>query len=205
MKKNIGNDKHTDQKIMDAAIPLFAQKGFAGVSVKELAQAADVNIALISYYFGGKENLYTKILKIQFQLLSELVARVDEKNNSPIDKLKKFVGEIIILHKKNPYMESIIYGEIVNPTACYDSIVKQGFNCVQYFLQDCIQEAVNNGQFYADVKPNCASISLISIVHFYLFTRNVADQFLEEAEDKIEYYISEALKNYFRGVINPNQ
>jgi len=54
----VSSEKGTAKKIMDAALKLFAKKGFAAVSVKEVAKNAGVNIALISYYFGGKENLY---------------------------------------------------------------------------------------------------------------------------------------------------
>lgn len=205
MKKNIGNDKHTDQKIIDAAIPLFAKKGFAGVSVKELAEAAGVNIALISYYFGGKENLYMAIMKIEFGLLSDLVERVASPNYLPVERIKMFAREVVILHKRNPDIENLIYSELMNPTACYDSVVKEGINQVHYFLKGCITEAIALGQFRPDIKPDCASIALISTIHFYLFTRHIADGFLPECEDKVEYYITEALDNYFRGTLNPNQ
>jgi len=65
LKVEISTEKPTVNKIIGAAIPLFAAKGVAGISVKELADAACVNIALISYYFGGKENLYAYILESQ--------------------------------------------------------------------------------------------------------------------------------------------
>ncbi len=205
MKKNTGNEKSTDQKIIDAAIPLFAKKGFAGVSVKELAEAAGVNIALISYYFGGKENLYMTIMKMEFELLSNLIDRVSSESCSPVERIKIFTREIIILHKKNPDIEILIYSEIMNPTACYESVVKQGIDQVHHFLKTCITAAIAIGQFRPDIKPDCASIALISTIHFYLFTRHIADGFLPECEDKVEYYITEALDTYFRGTLNPNQ
>lgn len=204
MKKNTGNDKQTSAKIMDAAIPLFAKKGFAGVSVKELAEAAGVNIALISYYFGGKENLYMNILKLEFELLADLVERVKQQGYPPVERIKALVQEMILLHKRNPDIENLIYSEIMNPTVCYESILKQGFNKVHYFLEDCIKEAILQGQFRADIKPDCASISLISMIHFYLFTKRVADGFLGDCEDKVEYYITEALDIYFKGTMKPN-
>lgn len=205
MKKNTGNDKQTSTKIMDAAIPLFAKKGFAGVSVKELAEAAGVNIALISYYFGGKENLYMTILNLEFELLADLVERVKQQGYTPVERIKAFVHEVILLHKQNPDIENLIYSEIMNPTACYESVVKQGFNKVHYFLEDCMREAIVRGQFRADIKPDCASIALMSMIHFYLFTKHVADGFIGECEDKVEYYISEALNIYFTGTLHPNQ
>jgi TetR/AcrR family transcriptional regulator len=205
VKKNTKNDKSTDRKIIDAAVSLFAKKGFAAVSVKELAEAAGVNIALISYYFGGKENLYTTVLKMQFQLLSDLVDAVNDKNCSPIERIQAYVREVIILHKRSPYIENLIYGEIVSPTICYESIVKQGFSKTQSFIEGCIRDGMTIGQFRSDIKPDCASTSLITMIHFYLFTSHVANEFLTECDDKAEYYISEAIDNYFRGVLSPGR
>ena len=42
---------------MEAAEELFAEKGFSGTSVRDIADAADVNVAMISYYFGSKEKM----------------------------------------------------------------------------------------------------------------------------------------------------
>ena len=46
------------QRLLHAALALFAEKGFAKTSTREIAQAAGVNIAAISYYFGDKAGLY---------------------------------------------------------------------------------------------------------------------------------------------------
>lgn len=45
-------------RLLDAALRLFAEKGFAKTSTREIALAAQVNIAAISYYFGDKAGLY---------------------------------------------------------------------------------------------------------------------------------------------------
>ena len=53
------------EKLLVAGTELFAKKGFAGVSIRELAIAAGVNSALISYHFGGKEGLYEAVITAQ--------------------------------------------------------------------------------------------------------------------------------------------
>ena len=45
-------------RLLAAALKLFAEKGFANTSTRQLAAAAGVNIAAISYYFGDKAGLY---------------------------------------------------------------------------------------------------------------------------------------------------
>ncbi|OYT91530.1 MAG: TetR family transcriptional regulator [Burkholderiales bacterium PBB3] len=48
-------------RLLDAALGLFADKGFAKTSIREIAQAAQVNVASISYYFGDKDGLYRAV------------------------------------------------------------------------------------------------------------------------------------------------
>ena len=45
-------------QIMETAETLFAEKGFNGTSVRDIAEKAQVNLAMISYYFGSKEKLF---------------------------------------------------------------------------------------------------------------------------------------------------
>jgi AcrR family transcriptional regulator len=55
----------TDKRdhILDTALDLFSQHGFEGTSVRMLAKAADVNLAMISYYFGSKEKLFQAVIE----------------------------------------------------------------------------------------------------------------------------------------------
>ncbi|HPF71312.1 MAG TPA: helix-turn-helix domain-containing protein, partial [Candidatus Krumholzibacteria bacterium] len=56
----------TKSRLLDAAEILFGEKGFAEVSVRELAAAADVNVAAVNYHFQGKENLFHEVLSRRF-------------------------------------------------------------------------------------------------------------------------------------------
>ena len=56
-------------KLLSAGTELFAVQGFAGVSIRELATAAGVNSALISYHFGGKAGLYEAVVTAQYERL----------------------------------------------------------------------------------------------------------------------------------------
>ena len=59
MKKNDTNSK---ERILKVASRFFAQKGFSGTSVREIAKAAGVNVAMISYFWGGKRELFNGII-----------------------------------------------------------------------------------------------------------------------------------------------
>lgn len=55
--------ENSKEKILAAATKLFAQKGFDGVSIREICKEAEVNICMISYYWGGKKELYQGIIE----------------------------------------------------------------------------------------------------------------------------------------------
>lgn len=56
------------KRIIEIATELFAQKGYAAVGVREIAKEADVNLSMISYYFGGKTGLLKSITEEFFQV-----------------------------------------------------------------------------------------------------------------------------------------
>lgn len=55
--------ERTKQRILDAALGEFADKGYAGARVRAIADRAGVNSQLISYYFGGKQALYGELIR----------------------------------------------------------------------------------------------------------------------------------------------
>ena len=52
----------TRDRILDAAERLFAQRGFHGVSVRDITGAADVDVALANYHFGSKQGVLEAVL-----------------------------------------------------------------------------------------------------------------------------------------------
>ena len=77
-------------QLIAAAIPLFARKGLHGVSVRELARAAGINLSMISYHFGGKEGLYAAVVEEQFASLRQM-AEVARLNIAPAEKFRSYL------------------------------------------------------------------------------------------------------------------
>ncbi|GAB4088032.1 CerR family C-terminal domain-containing protein [Hydrogenophaga soli] len=65
----------TRQRLLDAALSLFANQGFAQTSVREIAQAAQANVAAISYHFGDKAGLYRAVFFEPVSTVEEDLAR----------------------------------------------------------------------------------------------------------------------------------
>ncbi|MBI2712701.1 MAG: TetR/AcrR family transcriptional regulator [Bdellovibrio sp.] len=104
----------TREKLIKAAKNLFAERGYDGTSVKEIAKAAKVNISLISYHFDGKEGLYCECLST---IGNTRVRRTERILTHPASveefrvRLHLFVEEIFIAHLEEPEVSKIILRE----------------------------------------------------------------------------------------------
>ena len=107
----------TKDKILKAAKELFAKKGFDGTSTREIVNAAGVNISLIAYHFGGKENLF-------FSMFDHFMEDTyhNETNITTLallDEFKSIINYIIRLRFEDPQLVKILHHEIIlNSSRC---------------------------------------------------------------------------------------
>jgi AcrR family transcriptional regulator len=91
------------ENILLAAERLFAARGYHGVSIRDIANEAGVQFALIAYYYGNKVDLYHHIFEQRSGYLKErmdLLARIMENRSSRTvlnDIIEAFVGPVLML------------------------------------------------------------------------------------------------------------
>ena len=102
---------HNDVKmrILMAAKKLFAEKGYDGTTVREICEEAESNIALVSYYFGGKENVFFTL----FDMFSPRKRiKLDEAMDDPVKGISYIIGTMIDYVYEEPLMISIVQQEL---------------------------------------------------------------------------------------------
>ena len=57
----------TRRRLLEAALVVFADKGFSGAGIREIAERAKANSAMVQYHFGGKEGIYIEALRYAFE------------------------------------------------------------------------------------------------------------------------------------------
>jgi AcrR family transcriptional regulator len=84
------------ERILDAAEELFAQRGFYGVSLRDITQEAGVDVALVSYHFGGKRELFTAVFERRAEVLNrerlELLEEVRRQALPAVPSLEAIVN-----------------------------------------------------------------------------------------------------------------
>ena len=110
MKERDSSDPRN--RILAAAISLFAQRGFAAVGVREIAAEAGVNIAMISYYFEGKVGILKEILEEFFRRYFLVFEGVDDENRSPEDCVRGLIHKMVHFVRENTELALVSYNEI---------------------------------------------------------------------------------------------
>lgn len=127
-------------QILEEAERLFSEKGFNGTSIREIAQAADINLAMVSYYFGSKNKLLEAIFiyrgnNTQTTLLN-LESNKAFTSLQKIDKLIEHYVERVI--EKNHFYKILSREMVVNSTPEMDSLIlgikKQNLSIIKQII-----------------------------------------------------------------------
>lgn len=107
-------DQNTESQILDAAKNVFQRKGMSGTRMQEIADEANINKALLHYYFRNKQRLFEAVFK---QAFKKFVPHLNEIFNSELtvfEKIKVFVDSYISFVQLNPYIPTFLIQEINN-------------------------------------------------------------------------------------------
>jgi len=188
-------------KLMKAATILFAQKGFAAVSIRELAEVSKVNGALISYYFSGKEGLYSVILEEQFAPLVkmlEILAGIE--GLTVTERLTYYAYSILNLYRMNPFLARFIHSELINPTSCGSEIVNKYISQIFQFIQVVLKEGIANGDLKSTLNLSNMTAFLEGFIHFYFVSKPLLQDFGMLPEQSDETYFTQAINVFFHGI-----
>jgi len=86
----------TRDRILDAAERLFAQKGFEGVSVRQIMAAADADVSLAYYHFKSKRDLFDQVMLRRVEFLNEIrlqaLAEVEQRHADDAPTVEEIIG-----------------------------------------------------------------------------------------------------------------
>ena len=92
--------KGPKERILKAASTLIAQRGYADVGVREISSNADVNIAMISYYFGNKIGILKAIIAEYFKDVEDIFLEDIDKNLSKDEIFRKRIRSTVNLIRR---------------------------------------------------------------------------------------------------------
>lgn len=104
--------KGTEQKIKDAALTVFIQKGFANCTSREIAREAGMNVALVNYYFRSKSKLFAIIFESVMQDFLKSMVQVFQSNLPFREKIRLLIEREFEFLSQNPEIPNFVLNEL---------------------------------------------------------------------------------------------
>jgi len=176
------------EQIINAAIELFAQKGFEGTSIRDLAAKADVNVAMVNYYFGSKEKLFEALVEMKASsarvLLEELAK---DKQLTSIEKIDRVIDSYVERLFTNRLFHRVIHQELMlNQRETLQQIITDLLYPNTLVIKGIIDEGIKRGQFKkVDVELTIAS--LVGTINQILLSKKFCLKILNREEGYVPY------------------
>jgi len=162
----------TKIRILDSACELFAKKGFKNTTTRDIAQAAGVNLALINYHFGGKNNLYESIIENKFVEIKSAQLPAYTDSAPPETQLYEFTHFIlgkIFDTSENSWKRNLVMNEILNPQSpfheiIYERIVKRDIDFLRRIIVNITRKHI------PETRLNRLTFSIFSQIVYYYYS-----------------------------------
>ncbi|HKV42826.1 MAG TPA: CerR family C-terminal domain-containing protein [Blastocatellia bacterium] len=183
-------------RLVTAALKLFAERGLEGVSVRELAQEAGVNLAAVNYHFGSKENLYVEALRFKLRSLRDLDPHFDavdqaERADTPQSArqairefIKDYMETLVNVDKRDKFI-LLMVREMMEPTVAIDMVVGE-FIAPRFRALEILIERVRPDLAGTPEASLCA-MSIAGQCLYYRFANSVVLRLLKRKKMSPEF------------------
>ena len=111
-------DPSKKNAILQTTLQLISKEGFDAVTIRKIAKHAEVNVALVNYYFGSKNKLLNEALKVILSSLKDAFILLENKELDPKARIKQFLIQYVAVYQAYP---SIRYLFLDQSTYEFDS------------------------------------------------------------------------------------
>ncbi|TWH47172.1 TetR family transcriptional regulator [Sporomusa sp. KB1] len=185
-------------KIIDIATSLFAKQGFENISIKQLAMEAHVNVASISYYFGGKDPLYQVILQNHFSPALKSLQEIETITG--LTATERLTQVIVKLKRQQPYLTSFWHYERLRGPTNGSSIVKQYTAELYHCLFTCLRQGISEQEFIPTLQQHHLTILLLEIIHSPFCAPGLMTESTPLVKDDYKDYSNQAFYIFIQGI-----
>jgi len=145
--------KNTKERIMDAALTVFAEKGFQEATISDISKVAETSDATLYEYFVSKEALLFAISKVKTEKFINLINDTLPYIRGPENKLWAFVQANLTRYQADPLYTAVGLLELKTNRRFHKSEEYQTIRKVAGLLLDIIKEGIQSGVFRNDLDP----------------------------------------------------
>lgn len=183
------------QHIINTAIELFAEKGFEGSSIRDLAAKANVNVAMVNYYFGSKDKLFETIVEYRASFMRGKLDEIEaDKTMTEIEKIdaiiENYVGKIL----SQPSFHRVLHQELLKTDreAMQENIIRIFLRNTQT-LRKIIEQGIRK-KVFKKVDPELTMATLIGTINQVMLSKALCIMLVEKGKN-FDPYTDASFKN----------
>ncbi|MBN1406620.1 MAG: TetR/AcrR family transcriptional regulator [Calditrichaceae bacterium] len=183
------SDPKTEKKnrIIEAAVKVFAKKGFYLAKVNDVAKAANVADGTIYLYFKNKDDLLINLFEQKMELILQRFREQLQDIADPVEKLHRFIDTYFTLIEEDKDLADVFQVELRQSDKFLKDYHNQKFLDFLSVIHSIIQEGMENGFFRTDLNADVVKILIFGTVD------EIARQWILGADAK--YSLEEAKEN----------
>ncbi|MDI5975218.1 TetR/AcrR family transcriptional regulator [Amycolatopsis magusensis] len=152
----------TGDRVRGAAVRLFAEKGFHGTGIRDLAQAAGLSSASLYHYMGTKEELLAVIMRECLERLLDGAAKATEGVADPRERLGRLVALHVMSHALQPDETRVVDNELRALSPAAQEPVVRLRDAYERLWASAIADGIAGGVFTAD-EPSITRLALLEM------------------------------------------
>jgi AcrR family transcriptional regulator len=145
--------------ILDAAIRVFARKGFHHCRVSDVADEAGVAYGLVYHYFDSKEEILNRLFTERWQLMLDAIVAIDERQDVPArEKLYMVASFIIDSYRYEPDLMKVIIVEVTRAANTFGRLHLPKIREAYDLIARIVDNAQRDGSFKSDISADFAAM-----------------------------------------------
>jgi AcrR family transcriptional regulator len=178
----------TSQKILNCATRLFAQHGYDGTIMDDLAEQCGVNKASIYYHHKDKATLYENALTALFTPIADAVIEAVGTEDTPVEKLERHIKEFAIANAENPDFAAILMREMASGGANLPVRAREQMQRILFLLREILQMGESQNIFKSS-DPLIIHFMIVGTINLFVASiplRNSLPEMGQEQNRNIE-------------------
>ena len=158
----------TAQMILEKSIPLFAQSGFAGVSMRDISKVVGISGAALYHHYPDKQSLYIAAMEHAFADKASSIETALDNTGTPEEQLERFVTNFTKQMSNDPDFRALLQRELLDGDderlkLLADNVFVEPFKAIKQLAQEMA----------LDCNPHLMAISIAGLILFHFETESI--------------------------------
>jgi TetR/AcrR family fatty acid metabolism transcriptional regulator len=155
--------------ILHAAVRVFAEKGYHGCRIADVARAAGVAYGLVYHYFRNKDQLLESVFAEQWTILLNALRAIDAGAGTAADKVAGIVSFVFDVYKTAPAAVRVLLLEVSRtPNALRAGSTRETFETAARLVAGVVRQGSERGEFRRDLDPLVSAAAILGAMEMAL-------------------------------------